>query len=155
MRPSSPDSPLTYEPVVRESRGMDLFHKLMELVDKNAENIPDGDYLQMCDTIKELRDRVKPPPFLLDQNEPLWVAEETGAYDEDFYNQPYEATLPTGEESTPDFVNFAHIFERWESVNARSNTDEMTREDLALVALATAHETALAEAIHTVQNDDS
>ena len=155
MRPSSPYSSITYEPVVRESRGMDLYHKLMELVDKNAENIPDGDYLQMCDTIKELRDRVKPPPFLLDQNEPLWVAEETGAYDEDFYNQPYEATLPTGGGSTPDFVNFAHIFERWESVNARSNTDEMTREDLALVALATAHETALAEAIHTVQNDDT
>ena len=119
MRPSSPDSPLTYEPIVRETRGMDLFHKLMELVDKNAENIPDGDYLQMCDTIKELRDRVKPPPFLLDQNEPLWVAEETGAYDEDFYNQPYEATLPTGGglEGLREALasNFAHIFERWES----------------------------------------
>lgn len=136
MRPTSPDSPLTYEPNIRESCDMDLFHKLMELVDKNAENIPEGDYLQMCDTIKALRDRVKPPPFLLDQNEPLWVAEDT-------------------ETREPVFETFAHIFERWESVNARDNTDEMTQEDLALVALATAHETALAEAIHTVQNGNS
>ena len=48
----------------------------MELVDKNSENIPEGDYLQMCDTIKELRDKVKPPPFLLDQNEPITYVPE-------------------------------------------------------------------------------
>jgi len=30
----------------------------MELVDKNVEHIPEGDYLQLCDTIQELRQRV-------------------------------------------------------------------------------------------------
>ena len=54
---------------------MDLFHKLIDLIDRNSEKIPDGDYLQMCDTIKQLRDRVNPPSFLLDQNQPLWVGE--------------------------------------------------------------------------------
>jgi len=48
---------------------MDLFHKIMELVDKNSENIPEGDYLQLCDTIQELREHVKPPSFL-DQTTP-------------------------------------------------------------------------------------
>ena len=50
---------------------MDLFHKLIELVDKNSDKIPEGDYINMCDTIKQLRDKVKPPSFLLDQNIPL------------------------------------------------------------------------------------
>ena len=40
---------------------MDLFHKIMELVDKNSGNIPEGDYLELCDTIQELREHVKPP----------------------------------------------------------------------------------------------
>ena len=55
---------------------MDLFHKIMELVDKNSENIPEGDYLQLCDTIQELREHVKPPSFL-DQTTPMWVSDET------------------------------------------------------------------------------
>ena len=50
---------------------MDLFHKIMELVDKNSESIPEGDYLQLCDTIQELREHVKPPSFL-DQTIPMW-----------------------------------------------------------------------------------
>ena len=50
---------------------MDLFHKIMELVDKNADKIPEGDYLELCGAIKALREQVKPPPFLLDQNVPL------------------------------------------------------------------------------------
>jgi len=50
---------------------MDLFHKLIDLVDKNSSVIPEGDYIELCDTIKELREKVKPPPFLLDQNEPM------------------------------------------------------------------------------------
>ena len=54
---------------------MDLFHKLIDLVDKNAECIPEGDYLDICNTIKEIRERVKPPPFLLDQNDPLWISD--------------------------------------------------------------------------------
>lgn len=55
---------------------MDLFHKLINLIDKNSSVIPEGDYLEMCDTIKELRDKVKPPPFLLDQNEPMTYVPE-------------------------------------------------------------------------------
>jgi hypothetical protein len=55
---------------------MDLFHKIMELVDKNSDKIPEGDYLELCDTIHELRRRVKPPSFLLDQNQPLWMGHE-------------------------------------------------------------------------------
>jgi len=51
---------------------MDLFHKIMALVDKNSTNIPEGDYLELCDTIQELREQVKPPSFLLDQNIPLY-----------------------------------------------------------------------------------
>jgi hypothetical protein len=50
---------------------MDLFHKIIDLIDKNSSTIPEGDYLELCDTIKKLRDKVKPPSFLLDQNEPL------------------------------------------------------------------------------------
>ncbi len=53
---------------------MDLFHKLIDLVDKNAERIPEGDYVDICNVIKDLRERVKPPSFLLNQNDPLWVA---------------------------------------------------------------------------------
>tara|TARA_B100001559_G_scaffold101805_1_gene85452 strand:+ start:4962 stop:5315 length:354 start_codon:yes stop_codon:yes gene_type:complete len=117
----------------------------MELVDKNSENIPDGDYLQMCDTIKELRERVKPPPFLMDQNQPLWVSENTGTPER----------VPTYQRSTPDWTNYASIFEGWEGVRVRGNTDEMTQEDLALVALAVAHETDIAEATYTVQNGHS
>jgi len=33
----------------------------MELVDKNSDRIPEGDYLELCDTIHELRRQVKPP----------------------------------------------------------------------------------------------
>ena len=148
MRPRSPDSPLTHTFCAPK---MDLFHKLMELVDKNTENIPEGDYLQMCDTIKKLRERVRPPSFLLDQNQPLWVSEETGVnenlpvYDRDFYSLPYEATLPTS------MTNLAE----WEGVRMRGNTDEMTETDLALVARAVAHETFIAEANYVVQNGQS
>jgi len=52
---------------------MDLFHKIIDLIDKNSSVIPEGDYLEMCDTIKELREKVKPPPFLIDQNEPMTI----------------------------------------------------------------------------------
>jgi hypothetical protein len=50
---------------------MDLFHKVIDLIDKNSSVIPEGDYLELCDTIKELREKVQPPPFLIDQNEPM------------------------------------------------------------------------------------
>ena len=55
---------------------MDLFHKIMELVDKNSDKIPEGDYLKMCDTIQELREQVKPPSFL-NQTIPMRVSDET------------------------------------------------------------------------------
>ena len=54
---------------------MELFHKIQSLVDKNSEKIPEGDYIQLCDTIKELRDKVKPPRFLLDQDQPLTMSD--------------------------------------------------------------------------------
>ena len=50
---------------------MDLFHKIQSIIDANTSNIPEGDYLELCNAIGKLRDRVKPPKFLLDQNEPL------------------------------------------------------------------------------------
>ena len=53
---------------------MDLFHKIMALIDKNSGNIPEGDYLQLCNTIQELREHVKPPSFL-DQTRPTWISE--------------------------------------------------------------------------------
>ena len=52
----------------------------MELVDKNSDKIPEGDYLELCDTIHELRQQVKPPSFLLDQNQPLWMGDEAPTY---------------------------------------------------------------------------
>lgn len=55
---------------------MDLFHKLINLIDKNSDKIPEGDYLELCNTIQELRKHVKPPSFL-DQTIPMWVSDET------------------------------------------------------------------------------
>ncbi len=60
---------------------MDLFHKILALVDKNSDRIPEGDYLELCDTIQELREQVKPPSFLLDQNQPLWMGREAPVYE--------------------------------------------------------------------------
>ena len=60
---------------------MDLFHKLIDLIDKNSNNIPEGDYLEMCNTIQQLRQKVQPPYFLLDQNEPMPLSQMTdGSY---------------------------------------------------------------------------
>ena len=61
---------------------MDHFHKLLDLVDKNANTIPEGDYIEICNIIKYIHEKVKPPPFLLNQNEPMT-----------FYQIPYEDTL--------------------------------------------------------------
>jgi len=72
---------------------MDLFHKIIDLIDKNSSVIPEGDYLEMCDTIKELREKVKPPPFLIDQNEPMtilqrWVDVDDEEDDDDIMHDP-------------------------------------------------------------------
>lgn len=53
---------------------MDLFHKIINLIDKNSSVIPEGDYIELCDTIQELRQQVKPPSFLINQNQPLMYA---------------------------------------------------------------------------------
>ena len=50
---------------------MDLFHKLIDLVDRNAECLPEGDYVEICNVIKDIREKVKPPSFLVNQNEPM------------------------------------------------------------------------------------
>ena len=69
---------------------MDLFHKIQSLVDKNSDKIPEGDYLELCNTIKDLRDKVKPPRFLLDQNQPLTMSD----YDPERDGPPvYEPTV--------------------------------------------------------------
>lgn len=69
---------------------MDLFHKIQSLVDKNCDKIPEGDYLELCNTIKDLRDKVKPPRFLLDQNQPLMMSD----YDPERDGPPvYEPTV--------------------------------------------------------------
>lgn len=58
---------------------MDKFHKLLELVDKNASTIPEGDYIEMCNIIKEIHEKVRPPPFLLDQNEHMTMTPQAQA----------------------------------------------------------------------------
>jgi len=81
---------------------MDLFHKLIDLIDKNSDKIPEGDYLDMCNTIKELRQRVKPPPFLLDQNQPLWISD----YDPQRDGPPvYEPTTPVTSGQPPEWID--------------------------------------------------
>ena len=58
---------------------MDKFHKLLELVDKNANTIPEGDYIEICNILKEIHEKVKPPPFLLNQNEPMTMTPQEQA----------------------------------------------------------------------------
>lgn len=75
---------------------MDLFHKILDLVDKNSDKIPEGDYLELCDTIQELREQVKPPSFL-DQTVPMWRTE----YDPETDGPPvYE---PTSDGQPPEW----------------------------------------------------
>ena len=71
---------------------MDLFHKIMALVDKNSESIPEGDYLQLCDTIQELREYVKPPSFL-DQTRPTWISDYDPETDEPLRYEPTRVHL--------------------------------------------------------------
>ena len=86
---------------------MDLFHKIIDLVDKNSSVIPEGDYLELCDTIKKLRDKVKPPSFLLNQNDPLWETDGPPVY---------EPTLP----SDPDTAaqrDRERLHQRWRELD--------------------------------------
>ena len=93
---------------------MDLFHKLIELVDKNSDKIPEGDYLKMCDTIQELREQVKPPSFL-DQTTPMWVSDETPR------GPPvYHPTITDGLPSDPDTAaqrDREQLHQRWRELD--------------------------------------
>ena len=48
---------------------MKFFHKLIDLIDKNAKHIPEGDYVEMCNVIKDIRGKVKPLRFFKEQDE--------------------------------------------------------------------------------------
>jgi len=79
---------------------MDLFHKIIDLIDKNSDRIPEGDYLELCDTIQELRQQVKPPSFLLDQTVPMWRTD----YDPETDGPPvYEPTIHMTDGQPPEW----------------------------------------------------
>ncbi len=40
---------------------MEQLRKLMELVDKNVGTIPEGDYIEMCNSMKAIHDLVNKP----------------------------------------------------------------------------------------------
>ena len=49
--------PLTPEPTYdRDITLRNVSRTVMELVDKNSENLPEGDYLKICDELKRIRD---------------------------------------------------------------------------------------------------
>ena len=49
--------PLTPEPTYdRDVTLRSVSRTVMELIDKNSENLPEGDYLKMCDELKRIRD---------------------------------------------------------------------------------------------------
>ena len=64
----------------------------MALVDKNSESIPEGDYLQLCDTSQELREYVQPPSFL-DQTRPTWISDYDPESDEPLRYEPTRVHL--------------------------------------------------------------
>ncbi len=66
---------------------MDKFHELLELVDKNATIIPDGDYIKMCNINKPIHKSVKPPPFLLDQNQPMTYTQSIDEFFRNYQNR--------------------------------------------------------------------
>ena len=73
----------------------------MALVDKNSDRIPEGDYLELCDTIQELREHVKPPSFL-DQTLPTWISD----YDPVRDGPPvYQPTVPTTDGQPRDWMD--------------------------------------------------
>jgi hypothetical protein len=81
---------------------MDMFHKLQELIDKNTDNIPEGDYLEICNTLQALREKVKPPRFLLDQNEPMPLYEDEpvvvgGSLESDDDDEEYHISYTDGQ----------------------------------------------------------
>ena len=83
---------------------MDLFHKIMELIDKNSDRIPEGDYLELCDTIQELRQQVKPPSFLINQNQPL------------MYTPTINDSLPSDPETAAQ-RDREQLYQRWRELD--------------------------------------
>ena len=83
---------------------MEQLRKLMELVDKNVGTIPEGDYIEMCNSMKAIHDLVNEPKRLryepsiylgYDTSLPTTNDALSGA-PLDFYSQPYsidEATM--------------------------------------------------------------
>ena len=91
---------------------MDLFHKIMELVDKNSDKIPEGDYLELCDTIHELRRQVKPPSFLLDQNQPLMYAPMTDGQPPEWIEDPLPSDPDTAAQRSRE-----QLHQRWRELD--------------------------------------
>jgi hypothetical protein len=91
---------------------MDLFHKIMALVDKNSDKIPEGDYLELCDTIHELRRQVKPPSFLLDQNQPLMYAPMTDGQPPEWIEDPLPSDPDTAAQRSRE-----QLHQRWRELD--------------------------------------
>ena len=91
---------------------MDLFHKIMALIDKNSDKIPEGDYLELCDTIHELRRQVKPPSFLLDQNQPLTYAPMTDGQPHDWMDDELPSDPDTAAQRTRE-----ELHQRWRELD--------------------------------------
>jgi hypothetical protein len=81
---------------------MDMFHKIQELIDRNTDKLPEGDYLELCNTLHALRKKVQPPSFMVNQNEPMTIGpviigsldgDEDEDDDEDYYVSYADATL--------------------------------------------------------------
>jgi len=76
----------------------------MELIDKNSDRIPEGDYLELCDTIQTLREQVKPPSFLINQNQPL------------MYTPTIDDTLPSDPETAAQ-RDREQLYQRWRELD--------------------------------------
>ncbi len=82
-----------------------MFHKIQELIDRNTEKLPEGDYLELCNTLHALRQKVQPPSFMVNQNEPMTIGsvivgsldgdedEDEDEDDDDYYVSYADATL--------------------------------------------------------------
>jgi len=85
----------------------------LALVDKNSDRIPEGDYLELCDTIQELREQVKAPSFLLDQNQPLWMGGEAPVYRP---TVPMSDSLPSDPETAAQ-RDREQLYQRWRELD--------------------------------------
>jgi len=82
----------------------------MALIDKNSDKIPEGDYLELCDTIHELRRQVKPPSFLLDQNQPLTYAPMTDGQPRDWMDDELPSDPDTAaQRARENFINVERL----------------------------------------------